>query len=235
MPGGLIDPMIDIQPSYDSDEEDEEDNEDFAGEEQDDGENGVEAMPDCTTAASAQAGPSRKKSLFAPPTLAELETLQSASTSSSSSSTSFTLQLSALLSSILLPTTPHPALKSLLTTLHSTITSLPHLEPISPKAARKKVDIPLVAPEEFSAYKADVKWTMGWEKPGEVFVGGSWGVVGGYKRGKGEMGGVNMVVVMPQVSLPDDGASKRLHGRLKGRRPDKRLCSLDWIKDLKLM
>ena len=56
-------------------------------------------------------------------------------------------------------------------------------------------------PDELSPLKGntDVKWTLGWEKPAEVFFGGSWAVCGGYKKGKSEAGGVDMIVVIPKV------------------------------------
>jgi U3 small nucleolar RNA-associated protein 22 len=145
-----------------------------------------------------EAGPSKPKpsakhrNLYAPPTLDELDTL------SSTSSASFTLLLSALLSSTLLPTSPHSSLKTLLTTLHSTINSITRVEPLAPKEGLKKVGVPsTVSPTEFVPKK--VNWTVGYERPVEVFVSGSWSVAGGYKTGKGEQGGVDMVLVMPEV------------------------------------
>jgi hypothetical protein len=144
-----------------------------------------------------EAGPSKPKNhrnLYAPPTLDELDTL------SSTSSAAFTLQLSALLQSTLLPTTPHSTLKTLLTDLHGVINSIPSSEPVAPKEGIKKVGLPSISPAEFLPRK--VNWTVGYDKPKEVFVSGSWSVVGGYKVGKGEQGGVDMVLVMPDVRAP---------------------------------
>jgi U3 small nucleolar RNA-associated protein 22 len=147
-----------------------------------------------------QAGPSKPqpkgnhRNLYAPPTLDELDNL------SSTSSASFTLQLSALLQSTLLPTTPHSSLKTLLTELHSTINTIPASAPLPPREGVKKVGLPTISPAEFMPRK--VNWTVGYAQPKEVFVSGSWSVVGGYKTGKGEQGGVDMVLVMPDVRSP---------------------------------
>jgi U3 small nucleolar RNA-associated protein 22 len=142
-----------------------------------------------------KAGPSKPKpnhrNLYAPPTLEELDTL------SSSSSAAFNLQLSALLQSTLLPTTPHSSLKTLLTDLHGLINSIPPSAPVGPKEGIKKIGLPSISPVEFMPRK--VNWTVGFQQPKEVFVSGSWSVVGGYKVGKGEQGGVDMVLVMPDV------------------------------------
>ena len=153
-----------------------------------------------------QAGPSRPtttKHLYAAPTLAELDALQSAS---AAGGTSFSLQLDALLDSTLLSTTPSPSLKSILSTLHSHILSLPSLPVLPPREAISRLsgeEFHWVGPKEFHPLKKgedEVKWGLGWEKPEEVIVGGSWGVVGGYKKGKGVAGNVDLVAVMPSVS-----------------------------------
>jgi len=146
-----------------------------------------------------QAGPSKPqpkgnhRNLYAPPTLDELDNL------SSTSSASFTLQLSAILQSTLLPTTPHSSLKTLLTELHSAINTIPASAAMAPREGVKKVGLPTISPPEFMPRK--VNWTVAYSQPSEVFVSGSWSVVGGYKTGKGEQGGVDMVLVMPDVRL----------------------------------
>ena len=185
----LDDDMIDIQSEGSADDESIGDDE----EEMMDGDEseGVQDMDE------PEAGPSKPKNhrnLYAPPTLDELDTL------SSTSSAAFTLQLSALLQSTLLPTTPHSTLKTLLTDLHGVINSIPSSEPVAPKEGIKKVGLPSISPAEFLPRK--VNWTVGYDKPKEVFVSGSWSVVGGYKVGKGEQGGVDMVLVMPDVRPP---------------------------------
>lgn len=191
------DNMIDIQHLEGSADDVSFDDEDEGGtmdedEDEDDALNGEEEMGD-----EPQAGPSNPKSahrnLYAPPTLDELDTL------SSSSSAAFNLQLSALLQSTILPTTPHSTLRDLLTELHGLINSIPSSESIPPKEGIKKIGLPTISPVEFLPRK--VNWTVGYEKPTEVFVSGSWSVVGGYKVGKGEQGGVDMVLVMPDVRL----------------------------------
>lgn len=183
------DDMIDIQSEGSADDESiGDDDEDLMHGDDLDGGN-VQDMED-----EPEAGPSKPKNhrnLYAPPTLDELDTL------SSTSSAAFTLQLSALLQSTLLPTTPHSTLKTLLTDLHGVINSTPSSEPITPKEGIKKVGLPSISPAEFLPRK--VNWTVGYDKPKEVFVSGSWSVVGGYKVGKGEQGGVDMVLVMPDV------------------------------------
>lgn len=188
----FVDPMIDIQPSDDemSDADLSEPADDasiISGE--DDDVDDADKLGEQPTA-----GPSKPKhrDLYAPPTLEELDTL------SSSTSTSFNLQLSALLSSTLLPQAPHSSLKTLLTEIHGLINSIPDGKPVNPKEGIKKIGLPTISPEEF--YPGKVNWTVGFQNPGEVFVGGSWSVVGGYKRGKGEQGGVDLVLVMPEVS-----------------------------------
>jgi hypothetical protein len=187
----LDDDMIDIQSEGSADDESIGDDEEemVDGDDLDGGD--VQDMED-----EPEAGPSKPKNhrnLYAPPTLDELDTL------SSTSSAAFTLQLSALLQSTLLPTTPHSTLKSLLTDLHGVINSIPSSEPVAPKEGIKKVGLPSISPAEFIPRK--VNWTVGYDKPKEVFVSGSWSVVGGYKVGKGEQGGVDMVLVMPDVCL----------------------------------
>lgn len=147
-----------------------------------------------------EAGPSRprQKSLYAPPTIEEMDRLRSAQETGNT----FTLQFEALLSSTLLPTTPSPRLKSILSRIHDLILSLPSLPAVPPQQAVQRTrDIPSPGGETWSPLKLDVKWTLGYEKPAEVFVGGSWSVCGGYKKGKGVMGDVDLVVVMPSVSL----------------------------------
>ncbi|WVQ80672.1 hypothetical protein IAT38_002777 [Cryptococcus sp. DSM 104549] len=188
--GVFLDPMIDPQGS--SDEDDSEDDEDDE------------------EAAEPAAGPSRSqpsKSLYKAPTLSEMEALRNAK---ETGGTTFSLQLSELLSSTLHSTTPHPALKDLLSAIHSTLLALPTLPGLTPAKAAKRlgaVKVPFVGLEEYSPVGKgkDVNWTLGWEKPAEILVGGSWGVVGGYKKGKGEMGGVDLVVVMPtSIFTPKD-------------------------------
>lgn len=190
-----MDDMIDIQPSEDG-------TDDASISSDGDGEdNGMEAgdedMEELAAEAQPEAGPSNPKpkhrDLYAPPTLEELDTL------TSSTSTSFNLQLSALLSSTLLPQSPHSSLKDLLTSLHSMINSIPASAKggVVPKDGIRKLGLPTLSPPEFFPKK--VNWTLGYDKPAEVFVGGSWSVAGGYKTGKGEQGGVDMVLVMPEV------------------------------------
>ncbi|WVQ73182.1 hypothetical protein IAR50_002746 [Cryptococcus sp. DSM 104548] len=178
--GDLQDPMID--PQYSSEEEE-------SGEEQD----GSEVEEPAASSSKPHTN------LYKAPTAAELEQLRQVAETGGAT---FSLQLSELLESTLLPTIPHPALKSLLFAVHGKILSLPTLEGVSPIKASKrlgKAKMPIVGPEEFNPLKKgkDIKWTLGWEIPEEIVIGGSWGVVGGYKKGKGEMGGVDLVVVMP--------------------------------------
>ena len=154
------------------------------------------------------AGPSKPRRhpvhLYKPPTLDEMDQLRAKEMTGSNT---FTLQLEALLSSTLLPLTPPAALKSLLSSLHSHILSQPPLPPVRPREAVHRTPMTFPGPEEFSPLRkgADVQWTLGWEKPSEVIVGGSWPVCGGYRKRKGEVGGIDIVVVMPQVSLAFDG------------------------------
>lgn len=191
------DDMIDIQPEGSADDESIGDDEDGNLDEDDSASQGGN-MDDLKDEDGPQAGPSKPKNhrnLYAPPTLDELDNL------SSTSSAAFTLQLSALLQSTLLPTTPHSTLKTLLTDLHGLINSIPSSESVTPKEGIKKVGLPTISPAEFIPRK--VNWTVGYAQPKEVFVSGSWSVVGGYKVGKGEQGGVDMVLVMPDVrSVP---------------------------------
>nr|ODN99927.1 hypothetical protein L204_02372 [Cryptococcus depauperatus CBS 7855] len=144
------------------------------------------------------AGPSKSKGLYKPPTISEMEMLRGTETGG----TAFSLQLSELLESTLLPITPQSNLKTLLSTLHDALLNILPLSPLPPQKAVKRlngVKIPFPGPEEFNPLKKskDVKWTLGWERPEEVIIGGSWGVVGGWKKIKGEMGGIDLVVVMP--------------------------------------
>ncbi|WVW85925.1 hypothetical protein I302_107963 [Kwoniella bestiolae CBS 10118] len=187
------DPMIDRQGSDDDDDEDEND------------EDGSEEEEEEEEGASPKAGPSRStnsntKHLYKAPTLEEMEKLKSVE---QSGGTTFSLQLSAILESTLLPLTPQANLKTVLSTLHSTILSLPSLPPLPPtkaiKRIGKQVKIPFTGGEEWDPTKNEVKWQLGWGKPEEIVVGGSWGVVGGYKKGKGEAGNIDLVVVMPSA------------------------------------
>lgn len=199
------DPMIDPpdSPASDSEGEMAEDGDEDEGDESlvqgDDEPNEFDEPPPV-------AGPSRpsgsgSKGLYAPPTVDELDRLHAAHDAGNT----FTLQLEALLASTLLPQAPHPALKALLSRIHDLILSLPPLPGVSPKQAVKRTgEIPFPGGAEWSPLigEREVKWTLGWEAPGEVVVGGSWGVCGGYKKGKGAMGGVDLAVVMPQVRCP---------------------------------
>lgn len=191
------DPMIDPTDS-------EEDDEDFDDVEDDDVEDfgGDEEINDAPAA-----GPSRPATtstrLYKPPTLEEMDQLRNVSTEGG---TTFSLQLDALLGSTLLSTTPAPALKNILSTLHSHILSLKELPPLPPRKAVARLNgeaVPFVGPAEFSPLRKEGeegKWGLGWERPEEVIVGGSWPVVGGYKKGKGQAGAIDLVVVMPSVS-----------------------------------
>jgi len=148
----------------------------------------------------------KSKSLYAPPTLQELDQLNP-----QTSTSTFNLQLEALLSSTVIPqnSTSNTSLKILLKSLHTHILSLPAIPTAPPRKAIAKLHkgggvFQSGIPKEFSL-KGDEKWGLGWEVPEEIFVGGSWSVVGGYKKGKGEMGDVELVVVMPKVSKPHNG------------------------------
>ncbi|WWC71798.1 uncharacterized protein I206_105757 [Kwoniella pini CBS 10737] len=186
--GGVYeDPMIDRQDTDgDSSEQDEEDDED---------EDNAEEI---------SAGPSRpqnnNKHLYKAPTLDEMEAMRSAE---ESGGTTFSLQLSALLQSTLLPTTPAPTLKTLLSTIHSHILSLPALPAVPPTKASKRIGngtkIPFVGGDQWDPIKNEVQWKLGWEKPHEIIVAGSWSVVGGYRKGKNEGGNIDLVVVMPSA------------------------------------
>lgn len=211
----MIDPT-DSSGSEMDDEEDEEESDagdddleefegDDAGEVEDEGIPASSPHKNGTTEPSAEAGPSRRpaqshvkgKSLYAPATAEELERLRSAQETGNT----FTLQLEDLVARTLLPITPHPGTKDLLSRLHDLILGMPPLEAVSPKEALKRTpDLPFVGGKEWSPLKGAVQWTLGWEKPAEVFVGGSWTAAGGYKKGKGVAGDVDLVVVMPSVS-----------------------------------
>lgn len=169
----------------------------MSDEEQDDEVNEFEQEVD----EQPEAGPSQpkntKQGLYAPPTAEEIDRLQAAHDAGNT----FTLQLEALLSSTLLKQTPSPQLKALLAAVHDLVLSLPPLPGVSPKQAVKRTgEIPFPGGVEWSPLKGEVQWTLGYEKPQEVFIGGSWPVCAGYKKGKGQAGGVDMVVVMPPVS-----------------------------------
>lgn len=188
------DPMIDLPGSPASSEDEDEDEREAELDVEDEDEE--DTMP--------EAGPSqpRKKSLYAPPTLEELDTLRS---KEASGGTTLSLQVDALLGSTLLPVTPSPQLKTILSSIHSHLLSLPSLPSVSPRKAvarLKGVTIPFPGPDEFNPLNQgdEVKWGLGWGKPEEILVGGSWGVCGGYKKGKGAAGGVDLVAIMPEVS-----------------------------------
>lgn len=155
------------------------------------------------------AGPSRStpasKHLYKPPTASDIDLL-----ASSASNSSFDLQVDALVSSTILSKTADPSLSTLLASLHSHILALPHLPSLSPAKAAKRLKgfrIPFTGPQEYNPIRGDINesempnWVLGWDKPEEIFIGGSWGVVGGYKKAKGEAGGVDLVVIMPNVSI----------------------------------
>jgi U3 small nucleolar RNA-associated protein 22 len=73
--------------------------------------------------------------------------------------------------------------------------------------------IPFTEPSPLDAKGEEPKWKLGWEKPAEVFVCGSWSVLGGYKKGRREVstkdgkgkhevevGSIDLGVLMPDVS-----------------------------------
>lgn len=193
------DPMID--PPYfgtDDDEEDSVPEGDFAVEDEE-AEIPSAFAPEPIPTSTQHKG--KGKSLYAPPTLQELDRLNP-----QTSTSTFNLQLNALLESTIIPpsASSNTPLKTLLKSLHSQISSLPSIAVTPPKKALARLrkaggEIPYAIPGEYGI-KGDEKWGLGWEVPEEVFVGGSWSVVSGYKKGKGESGGVDMVVVMPKVS-----------------------------------
>lgn len=201
----LVDPMIDVQASDDSDDDDEEDAEMPSDDGDDD--DGVEeftGFDEEVEEPAPAAGPSRTKSLYKAPTLAELDELRAAEASGGNT---FSLQLDALLSSTLLPSTPSAQLKGLLGAVHDLVHALPSLPALSPpkavarlaKGSQKGKAEAVPFPPGLELDLAEVQWKLGFEPPAEVFVGGSWAVCGGYKKGKGEAGGVDVVVVIPQV------------------------------------
>jgi U3 small nucleolar RNA-associated protein 22 len=124
-PSTLVDPMIDVQGSdSDGDEEDDDDDDD-------DHDHDVPEVPAPTTAESS-AGPSRRN-LYKAPTLAELDELRAAEASGGNA---FSLQLDELLKSTLLPTTPAPALKTLLGAVHDLVHGLPSLPAVASRSGR---------------------------------------------------------------------------------------------------
>lgn len=148
--------------------------------------------------------------LFKPPTADEIETL-TRERGERGPCFSFSLKLTELLnatfvdSSVTTGTTPPPppaALTSFLTRIHALILSLPSLPPVSAELALQRL-----APYSLPLYKRtppvkDPKWTLGWEKPSEIFVCGDWSSVGSYRVGKGkgkaaELNSIDLAIVMP--------------------------------------
>lgn len=196
--------MIDPQHSDDSDD-DEEDDEvpEFDGMDQDEEDddvpefNGDENGAEEDTPAASTSAP--KKSLYKAPTLKELDELRDAEASGGNT---FSMQLEELLGSALLSTTPAAGLKTLLGAVHDLVHALPEMTPVAPKKAIKKVPgVPFPGPKALLPMAEEVQWKLGFEKPTEVLVAGSWPVVGGYKKAKGEEGNIDIVVMMPPVSL----------------------------------
>ncbi|KAL7418605.1 U3 snoRNP protein [Cryptotrichosporon argae] len=215
----MVDPMIDVQSDESNDEDEEEGGsgveaedgvEDFDGPGEDDGADGVDARAATDSAGTQHASSSRpKRSLYAPPTLSELDALHP------SSGTAFSLQLTALLDSTLLPN-PHAALRTLLSAAHDLVLALPALPGVGPrKAAKRAGGLGWVGPEKLWPTD-ETKWTLGWDTPAEVLIGGGWGVVGGRKMGKGKMGPIDLIVVMPSAmfSAKDRTAFRYFHKRL---------------------
>lgn len=218
MSAGMLDSMIDDQASegsddgeYDSDEEVEDsyeaDDAEEAVEEGDgsDGGGAEDSRAEAEDGGAKDAASEERPTKRSKSSVAVLTNGHSQPMASGSSSNTFNLQLSALLDSTLLSPTPHPGLSALLKELHDILLSLPSIPPNRPIDARKVLHnkIPDISPTEY-AYDVkgkgkEVQWKLGWEKPGEVLVGGSWGVCGGYKKGKGVEGDVDLVVVMPKV------------------------------------
>lgn len=198
--------MIDPQHSDDSDDDDDEDDDDvpeFDGMDQDEDDdvpefNGDEAAEDGEEDTPAASSSAPKKSLYKAPTLKELDELRDAEASGGNT---FSMQLDELLGSALLSTTPAAGLKSLLGAVHDLVHSLPEMTSVAPKKAVKKVPgVPFPGPKALLPTVEEVQWKLGFEKPTEVLVAGSWPVVGGYKKGKGEEGDIDIVVMMPSVS-----------------------------------
>lgn len=85
--------------------------------------------------------------------------------------------------------------------------SLPAL-PVDSAAQRlAPLRIPFPSPSPLDVAGREVKWQLGWEKPREVLVCGSWPVLGGYRKGRRvegtkevEVGAVDLGIVMPDVS-----------------------------------
>lgn len=80
------------------------------------------------------------------------------------------------------------------------------------------VRIPFARPSPLDAPAGEEpRWTLGWERPKEAFVCGSWGVVGAYKRGikrraegknEVEVSRVDVAVTMPDVGVEERGAGR---------------------------
>ena len=202
LPSIYDDPMIDA-PASDSGDEEEEPKEE--------GDVGV-------TQQTVQPTSHRPtQNLYKAPTLAEMDALRSADVQGG---TAFSLQLDAFLTGAILPASSSPSLKSLLSSLHDLILALPPIPLQTPRKAinhLKLAPFALPCPSEFDPLKeAEVKWGLGWEQPEEVFVGGSWGVVGGYKRGKGSAGAIDMVAVLPSVRSVSPAPSGPISQVFKG-------------------
>lgn len=194
--------MIDPQGSDDDDDEDDDDDDvpEFDGMDEDEADdvpefNGDE-QPKAAPAASTSAP---KKSLYKAPTLQELDELRDAEAKGGNT---FSMQLDELLGSALLSATPAAGLKTLLGAVHDLVHALPEVAPAAPKKALKKVPgVPFPGPKTLHPLAEEVQWKLGFAKPTEVLVAGSWPVVGGYKKAKGEEGNIDLVVMMPQVSF----------------------------------
>lgn len=206
----LVDPMIDPQHSDDSDDEEEDDDvPEFDGMDQDGDEdddvpefngdekgNGEEDTPMETATTASSSAP--RKSLYKAPTLKELDELRDAEAKGGNT---FSMQLDELLNSTLLSSTPAAGIKTLLGAVHDLVHSLPEIAPSAPKKALKKVrDVPFPGPKALHLLTEEVQWKLGFEKPTEVLVAGSWPVVGGYRKAKGAEGNIDIVVAMPPVS-----------------------------------
>lgn len=204
----LVDPMIDPQGSDDSDdgEEDDDDVPEFDGMGADeDGEDDVpefngggDDAPEEDTPGASTSTSAPKKSLYKAPTLKELDELRDAEAKGGNT---FSFQLDELLNTTLLPASPAAGLKAFLGAVHDLVHSLPEIAPAAPKKALKKVPgVPFPGPKALQPLAEEVQWKLGFEKPSEVLVAGSWPVVGGYRKAKGQEGNIDIVVMMPPVS-----------------------------------
>ncbi|KAH9949745.1 Nrap protein [Amylocystis lapponica] len=131
-------------------------------------------------------------------------------------STSFKLQIDALLPNVRPKYTRSATLDRFLLSLHAHLNALPSITPQHPLAASRALQSKSVAvPYAQPLPTEDSNWKVAFEKPDEIFLGGSWALKTSVKAKDQLKYGVDVAVTMPATLFQE---KDYLHGRFFHKR-----------------